>query len=119
MCGGVSDQRSNYIKRNKILGRVSKRDIHKKEIELDTEINNDNFSEYFYLAIPLHNGQLSCREIINGVKITKNIKKDTPLTVEHIDGPYNSNSELKEMILKRELIYRNLIKFFLNKIYFF
>ena len=73
----------------------------KKEIELDTEINNDNFSEYFYLAIPLHNGQLSCREIINGVKITKNIKKDTPLTVEHIDGPYNSNSELKEMILKR------------------
>ena len=102
MCGGVSDQkRVNYIKRNKILGDELVRGIYtKKEIELDTEINNDNFSEYFYLAtIPLHNGQLSCREIINGVKITKNIKKDTPLTVEHIDGPYNSNSELKEMIL--------------------
>ena len=102
MCGGVSDQKRVITsKETKYLDELVRGIYTKKEIELDTEINNDNFSEYFYLAIPLHNGQLSCREIINGVKITKNIKKDTPLTVEHIDGPYNSNSELKEMILKR------------------
>ena len=72
MCGGVSDQKRVITsKETKYLDELVRGIYTKKEIELDTEINNDNFSEYFYLAIPLHNGQLSCREIINGVKITK------------------------------------------------
>ena len=46
-------------------------------------------------------GQLSCREIINGVSINKDINVDQPLTIEDIDGPYNSNNELKRMIKER------------------
>ena len=40
-------------------------------------------------------------EIINGIKITKNIDADNALTVDHVDGPYNSDETLKRMINER------------------
>ena len=73
----------------------------RKNIEQGTIIDSKNFSEFFYLAIPLQKGQISCREIINGISVTQDVSKDKPLTVEHIDGPYNTESDLKKMILNR------------------
>lgn len=102
MCGGVnSTKRVISNKEIKYLDELVRGIYAKNNIKPGTIINSENFSEYFYLAIPLLKGQLSCREIINGVSITKEINIDKPLTVEDIDGPYNSNDKLKEMIKER------------------
>ena len=53
------------------------------------------------MAIPLHKGQLSCREVMNGEKLLKAVKKDQPLTIDDIDGPYSDNDELKKLIYTR------------------
>ena len=84
-----------------ILMSCSEEYTPKKNIEQGTIIDSKNFSELFYLAIPLQKGQISCREIINGISITQDISKDKPLTVDHIDGPYSTESDLKSMILDR------------------
>ena len=102
MCGGVgSSKRVISTKEIKYLDELVRGIYAKSEIKSGTVINSDNFSKYFYLAIPLLKGQLSCREIINGVSIINNINTDKPLTVDDIDGPYNSNDELKKMIKER------------------
>jgi N-acetylneuraminate synthase len=46
-------------------------------------------------------GQLSCREVINGEKLTQAIKVNEALTINHIDGPYAENVSLKKLILNR------------------
>ena len=55
----------------------------------------------FYLAIPLHKGQLSCREIINGERLTKSLETDEKLTIDHVDGPYRENKTLRQFIMDR------------------
>jgi len=55
------------------------------------------------LSIPLRKGQLSCREIINGETLIKPIKADEPLTINDINGPYNENKSLRNLILNRGL----------------
>ena len=102
MCGGVNSSKRVISKKEiKYLDELVRGIYIKNKIEAGTIINSDNFSKYFYLAIPLMKGQLSCREIINGVSINKDINVDQPLTIEDIDGPYNSNNELKRMIKER------------------
>jgi len=59
------------------------------------------FEADFYLAIPLHRGQLSCREVINGERLTHPIRADERLTIDHVDGPYQQNPALRRTILER------------------
>ncbi len=102
MCGGVSDQKRVIpTKETKYLDELVRGIYAKNNIQSGTVINSENFSDLFYLAIPLLKGQLSCREIINGEKIIRDIEAEKPLTVEHVDGPYNSDENLKKMILER------------------
>ena len=63
--------------------------------------SSDTFDEDFYLAIPLHKGQLSCQDVINGEKLLKPLKADQQLTIDHIDGPYAENDVLRSRILTR------------------
>jgi N-acetylneuraminate synthase len=72
-----------------------------KDIEPGYTLNKDNFLKDFYLSIPLHKGQLSCREVLDGEKLIQSIKANQPLTIDHIDGPYNENPRLKDLILHR------------------
>lgn len=65
--------------------------------------NHEKFALDFSLAVPLKKGQLSSREILNGLKLRKNIESGEPLTIDHIDGPYNENSELRKLIANRGL----------------
>ena len=46
---------------------------------------------------PLNKGQLSCREVMNGEKLIAPIKAREPLTISHIDGPYNEISSLRNL----------------------
>ncbi|MBT8530904.1 N-acetylneuraminic acid synthase [Polynucleobacter paneuropaeus] len=102
MCGGASDAR-RVISRKEIeyLDALVRGAYAKKDIEPGYELNAENFSKDFYLAVPLLKGQLSCREVMNGEKLTKAIKANEPLTIDHIDGPYAENHSLKILILNR------------------
>ena len=59
-----------------------------------------NFST-LTLAVPLLKGQLSCREVMNGERLTVPVCKDQPLTIDMIDSQYCNSESLKEIIFKR------------------
>jgi sialic acid synthase SpsE len=73
----------------------------KKDIKSGYIFSKENIQKDFYASIPLHKGQLTFREILNGEKLKSDIKKDEPLTINSVDGPYNENSELRKIILER------------------
>jgi N-acetylneuraminate synthase len=104
MCGGVSDSR-RVISRKEIeyLDALVRGAYAKRDIEPGYVFSKENFEKDFYLAIPLLKGQLSCREVMNGEKLINGILANAPLTINDIDGPYNENLELKNLILNRGL----------------
>ena len=64
-------------------------------------IDSSTFAHDFLLAVPLRKKQLSTREIINGLKLTRIVKAGSPITIDDIDGPYASSEELRKQILNR------------------
>jgi N-acetylneuraminate synthase len=56
-----------------------------------------------YLAIPLQKGQISCRELMRGEVVMRDVAPDEPIRIEDIDSPYANNDELKRVILDRGL----------------
>jgi N-acetylneuraminate synthase len=102
MCGGVSESR-RVISRKEIeyLDALVRGAYAKRDLEAGYVFNKEGFEKDFYLAIPLHKGQLSCREVMNGEKLLKPIKANDRLTIDHIDGPYSENSALKSLIFNR------------------
>jgi len=104
MCGGLT-QAKRIISRKEIeyLDALVRGAYAKRDLEPGYVFTKDGFEKDFYLAIPLCKGQLSCREIMNGEKLTAAIKADDPLTINHIDGPYSENQALKNLILNRGL----------------
>ena len=73
----------------------------RKDIEPGTSIDVKNFSDYFYLAVPLQKGQLSTREVLNGTVVTKRIEANSPVSIRDIDGPYSMSESLRSIILSR------------------
>jgi N-acetylneuraminate synthase len=53
------------------------------------------------MAIPLQKGQISVREVLNGIEITKDLVQDEALMVTNISGPYSEDESLKKLILNR------------------
>jgi N-acetylneuraminate synthase len=102
MCGGYSESRRVISKKEtEYLDALVRGAYAKRDIEPGYEFSVASFQEDFYLAVPLRKGQLSCREIMNGEKLTTTIKADEALTINHIDGPYGENDNLKSLILNR------------------
>lgn len=75
----------------------------RRDLPAGYELSSDTFANDFKLAVPLRKGQLSTREILNGLKITKNVSANDPLTINDIDGPYSSQETLRNLILNRGL----------------
>ena len=102
MCGGAcTGRRSISRKETEYLDTLVRGVYAKRNLEVGYELSQTSFKEDFYLAIPLHKGQLSCREVMNGEKLRQPIKSNDRLTIDHIDGPYNENVGLKNLILNR------------------
>lgn len=102
MCGGNNNSRREISKEETEYLDALVRGVYvKKDLNAGLEINSSNFDEYFYLAVPLKKGQLSCREIFNGEKIIKDIKADQPLKIQDVDGIYASDENLRKRILLR------------------
>ena len=104
MAGGISNQRREIPKNEtKYLDALVRGVYAKIDIEPGTVINKDNFNKYFFLAIPLKKGQLSCREVFNGEIIKNSLKQDSMLSIDDVDGPFAENHALREKILNRGL----------------
>ncbi len=59
--------------------------------------------EDVYLAIPLQKGQISCRELMRGEILMRDLKTDEPIRIDDIDSPYGNNDDLKHVIMERGL----------------
>lgn len=102
MCGGRSGSKRIISKKEieyldaLVRGVYAKRDLSSGYVFTKESLDKD-----FFLAVPLHKGQLSCREVMNGEKLTVDISANEQLTINHIDGPYSKNEGLKNTILER------------------
>lgn len=102
MCGGSSQER-RIISREEtkyldalVRGIYAKRNLPKGHL-----VDSSTFSQDFKLAVPLRKGQLSTREMINGLHITRDIREGEPISINDIDGPYNENHSLRSLIEDR------------------
>jgi N-acetylneuraminate synthase len=75
-----------------VRGVYAKRDLPAGEV-----LTQDDY----YLAIPLQKGQLSCRELLNDLRLAKDCPKDAPLLVDLVDCPYSRDESLRRMIYAR------------------
>ena len=57
--------------------------------------------EDVYLAIPLQKGQISCRELMRGEVVMKDVKAHEAIHIDDIDSPYATNDDLKRLIMER------------------
>lgn len=104
MCGGRSHSKRNISKKEvEYLDALVRGAYARRNLDPGYIFTKEAFEKDFYLAIPLRKGQLSCREVMNGVGLTTEIKADEPLTINHINGPYSENINLKNLILNRGL----------------
>ena len=58
----------------------------------------------FFLAVPLLQGQLSCRELINGEPLARPIEAGRALMLEHLDNPYSRSPHLRRHIESRGMV---------------
>ena len=104
MCGGRSNAKRIISKKEtQYLDQLVRGIYAKKDLPVGYTLTKEGLEKDFFLAIPLHKGQLSCREVMNGEKLIAEIKANDRLTINHIDGPYNENESLKQKILERGL----------------
>jgi sialic acid synthase SpsE len=104
MCGGRSHARRPISrKETEYLDALVRGVYAKRDLAPGYVLDKNNLEKDFYLAIPLLKGQLSCREVMNGEKLISSIHANEALTIEHIDGPYNENKQLRDLILNRGL----------------
>ncbi len=77
-----------------VRGVYAKRDLAAGDVITDDDV---------YLAVPLLQGQMSCRELIAGTKVVHEISADAPMLVADVAGPYLESPALRRMIERRGL----------------
>lgn len=101
MCGAPGTQkRMPPVKEIQYLdslvrGVYANRDLPEGHVLQDEDV---------YMAIPLLQGQISCREFMRGEVLLHGLKKDEPVKIDNIDSPYASIPSLRELIYSRGLV---------------
>jgi sialic acid synthase SpsE len=100
MCGAPGTQKRlppqkeiSYLD-SLVRGVYAKRDLPVGHVLQDADV---------YLAIPLQQGQISCRELMRGEVIRKAVQKDQAVLIDAIDSPYANIPSLTELIYHRGL----------------
>ena len=102
MCGNSSESRRVIPKEEITYLDALVRGIYaNRDLKAGTIVDHSSFSEDFRLAVPLRKGQISTREVINGLIIMNDVAKNAPITIDDIDGPYSQNKELRNLINQR------------------
>jgi sialic acid synthase SpsE len=100
MCGGAASQKRQPPEKEVqyldalVRGVYAKRDLPAGHVLSEADV---------YLAVPLLNGQISCREFMRGEVLKKPVQADAPVPFLAIESPYSANSELGKMIARRGL----------------
>ena len=102
MCGGSSDVRRVISKEEtKYLDALVRGVYAKRNLPKGYVIDSITFSDDFRMAVPLQKGQLSTREVINGLTLRRDVDVNAPLTIDDVDGPYSNEPTLKQLIFER------------------
>jgi N-acetylneuraminate synthase len=100
MCGAPGSQKRIPLRREiqyldaLVRGVYARTDLRQGHALCDEDI---------YLAIPLQKGQISCRELMRGERLLRDVAADAPLLIDMIDSPYADNEQLKALIYQRGL----------------
>ena len=100
MCGAPGTQRRLPPRKeivyldSLVRGVYARRDLAVGHVLQDADV---------YLAVPLQQGQISCRELMRGEVILKAVPKDQPIMIDAIDSPYANIPSLTELIYHRGL----------------
>lgn len=102
MCGNSQESR-RVITRDEIkyLDALVRGVYAKRDIPAGYIVDSLTFSKDFQLAIPLRKGQLSTREVLNGLEFSKPLHKGEPVTINDVSGPYAENKDLRALIEER------------------
>lgn len=100
ICGAYSNYKRNADNKETMYLDTLVRGVYANK---DFKAGEALTDEDVYLAIPLQQGQISCRELMRGEVLLRDIKKDEPIKIDDIDSPYAYNNSLKEKIYKRGL----------------
>lgn len=102
MCGGSGEERRVVSHRERAyLDNLLRGVYAKNDIPAGTVLNSDNFDKFCTLQIPLHKGQLSCREVINGLEVVKPVAEGGRLTVDDVGAPFGTDKHLQSNIRGR------------------
>jgi N-acetylneuraminate synthase len=103
ICGYSEDSRILPMEEEKnFLDNYIRGVYFKKNLKAGDKITQDDI----YLAIPIHNGQISVRELMlgdYGFTLKNNCKKDQKLMIDDIDSEYSQNEIVKKSIYERGL----------------
>jgi hypothetical protein len=100
MCGAPGTQKRLPLQKeisyldSLVRGVYAKRDLAVGHVLEDADV---------YLAVPLQQGQISCRELMRGEVIRKAVPKDQAVMIDAIDSPYANIPSLTELIYHRGL----------------
>jgi N-acetylneuraminate synthase len=97
----VSARRVISREETKYLDALVRGVYARRDLPAGYELSSESFAKDFKLAVPLRKGQLSTREILNGLIIVGNISAGAPVTINDINGPFSSKEELRQQILDR------------------
>jgi N-acetylneuraminate synthase len=100
MCGAPgTDKHMPSEKEIKYLDALVRGVYARRDLPVGHVISDEDV----YLAIPLQKGQISCRELVAGEKLTRAVPKDAPLRVDVFDSPYAKSPALRAMVENRGL----------------
>ena len=98
ICGApASYKKTPDIKETLYLDALVRGVYAKQDFKAGDILHDENV----YLAIPLQKGQISCRELMRGEVLLRDIKKDEPIKIDDIDSPYAFDEGLKKKIYER------------------
>lgn len=102
---GNSETRRRVISREEAeyLNALVRGVYARRDLPAGYEFTKDSFDDDVYLAVPLQKGQLSTREILNGVTSTKAIGKDAPVTLTDIEEKFFKSPTMRAIIENRGL----------------
>jgi sialic acid synthase SpsE len=104
ICGGAGTERRRLPKEEiEYLNALVRGVYAKRDLPSGYVFEKSSFETNFYMAIPLLQGQLSAREVLNGEALIRDVKANSPLMIHDIGGPYSETPSLRRQIETRGL----------------